>query len=65
MSEDEQRLLFARREELRRSAVLESARDIAATFDVMQRESRCAAMKLALAWRVLPGEPGPVNTFGK
>lgn len=48
MSEDEQRQLFALREELRVSAVLERARRFAAKFDVMQREARRAAMKLTL-----------------
>jgi prophage DNA circulation protein len=48
MSEDEQRKLFALREELRLSAVLEGARRFAAKFDVMQREARRAAMKLTL-----------------
>ncbi len=49
MSEDEQRQLFARHEELRLSAALESARPCATKFDVMQHDARRAAMKLVLA----------------
>jgi hypothetical protein len=49
MSEDEQRQLFSRCEELRLSAALEGARPCATRFDVMQHEARRAAMRLVLA----------------
>ena len=65
MSEDEQRRLFAIREELRVSAVLENARRFAARYDVMQREARRGAMKLALAYVTSPAETITTNTLGK
>ena len=65
MSEDEQRRLFARREELRLSALLEGEQCFAAKFDVMQREARRAAMKLTLAWRAPHADPGGMGTLGK
>jgi hypothetical protein len=65
MSEDEQRHLFSMREELRLSAVLERAQRSAARFDVMQREARRGAMKLALAYITSHADTGPGNTRGK
>ncbi len=65
MSEDEQRQLFAGREELRLSAVLERAQRFAAKFDVMQREARRGAMKLTLKCVASRQDSIPINTRGK
>ena len=65
MSEDEQRQLSARREQLRLSAMLESAQRFAANFDVMQREARRGAMKLTLACVDSNRDSSPIKKLRK